>query len=88
MAGQQVARTQRLSAGWPMTAAIVSLATALLIGSVLSYHNDVASTSNEQARSYYATAQAALNAAPAGAVIWDQQAPALRDRRLLRACHE
>jgi hypothetical protein len=76
MSDQQVTKKRRLASGRPLITGIVSLAIAVLIGSVVSYHSYLANTSSKQARSYFATAQAALSAAPSNAVVWDEPAPA------------
>jgi hypothetical protein len=64
-------------ASLPGTGALaIGLTVAIVVGSLMSYHNYVANTSAQQARSYFATARAALQAAPASTVILNFDAPA------------
>jgi hypothetical protein len=72
--GQELTR-HRISRGRPTTAVVVGLSTAVLIGSLVSYHNYLANTSNVLPRGYFATAQAALTEAPPGAQIVNETAP-------------
>lgn len=57
------------------TGAIVGLLTAMLIGSIWSFHAYEASTTSAAARSYFATARLALAGAPAGTVVVDDPVP-------------
>ena len=66
---QDATRPHRIARGRPTTAVVVGLATAVLIGSLVSYHNYLADTSNVLPRGYFATASAALVQAPPGAQI-------------------
>lgn len=75
LVGQQATRPHRIVRGRPATAIVVGLATAALIGSLVSYHNYLASTSNELPRSYFATVRAALAQAPPGTQIVNETAP-------------
>ena len=61
--------------GRARTGAIVGLLTAVLIGSIWSFHAYVAGTMSGPARSYFATARLALAGAPAGTVVVDAQVP-------------
>lgn len=58
-----------LSMGRAATAAIASLVTAMLIGSLWSFHAYLANTTSAPTRSYLATARLALADAPAGTVV-------------------
>jgi hypothetical protein len=69
-----VARTS-LPMGRASTGAIVGLLTAVLIGSIWSFHAYVANTTSAPARSFFATARLALAGAPAGAVIVNAPVP-------------
>jgi hypothetical protein len=75
LADHQVTRLRRIARGRPTTAIVVGLATAMLIGSLVSYHNYLATTSNVLPRSYFATARAALAMAPAGTQVVNETAP-------------
>lgn len=68
------ARTS-LPMGRASTGAIVGLLTAVLIGSIWSFHAYVADTTSAPARSYFATARLALAGAPAGTVVVDAPVP-------------
>jgi hypothetical protein len=72
--GQEVTR-HRIARGRPTTAVVVGLATAVLIGSLVSYHNYLADTSNVLPRGYFATAEAALAQTQPGAQIVNEIAP-------------
>jgi hypothetical protein len=72
--GQELTR-HRIARGRPTTAVVVGLATAVLIGSLVSYHNYLASTSNVVPRGYFATADAALAESPPGTQIVNETAP-------------
>jgi hypothetical protein len=61
--------------GRAATGAIVGLLTAVLIGSIWSFHAYVADTTSAPARSYFATARLALAGAPAGTVVVDAPVP-------------
>jgi hypothetical protein len=65
-----------LPLGRASTGAIVGLLTAILIGSIWSYHAYVASTTSAPVRSWFATARLALAGAPAAAVVVDAPVPA------------
>jgi hypothetical protein len=73
--GQEVTRPHRIARARPTTAVVVGLATAVLIGSLVSYHNYLADTSNVLPRDYFATASAALVQAPPGTQIVTETAP-------------
>jgi hypothetical protein len=76
MAGEQNVR-QRLSPRLTQHVRSVTacLVTALLIGSIWSFHGFETSTTSASGRSYIATAQVALADAPAGTVIVDDPVP-------------
>jgi hypothetical protein len=61
--------------GRAATGAIVGLLTAVLIGSIWSFHAYVADTTSAPARSYFATARLALAGAPAGTVVVNAHVP-------------
>jgi hypothetical protein len=69
LTGHQVTRPHRIARRRPTLAIVLVPTTAVLIGSLVSYHNYVASTSNQLPRSYFATARAALAQAPPGTKI-------------------
>jgi hypothetical protein len=75
LAGHEATRRRRIGGGRPTAAIVMGLATAVLIGSLVSYHNYLASTSNQVPRSYFATARVALAQAPRGAQIVDASVP-------------
>jgi hypothetical protein len=76
LAGERrVVSIRRPAVSWYASAVAVGLATAVVIGTVVSYHDYLARTSNQQARSYFATAQAALGAAPPATVVVNGAAP-------------
>jgi len=75
LAGQAATRRRRIGRGRPTAAIVMGLTTAVLIGSLVSYHNYVASTSNEVPRSFFATARAALAQAPPGTQIVNANVP-------------
>ena len=64
-----------LPMGRAATGAIVGLVTAVLIGSIWSFHAYVANTTSAPARSFFATARLALAGVPAGTVIIDAPVP-------------
>ena len=64
-----------LPMGRASTGAIVGLLTAILIGSIWSFHAYVANTTSAPARSFFATARLALAGAPAGTVVVDAPVP-------------
>jgi hypothetical protein len=74
-APSQPASRTSLSMGRAATGAIVGLVTAILIGSIWSFHAYVTSTTSAPARSYFATARLALAGAPAGTVVVDAPVP-------------
>ena len=61
--------------GRAATGAIVGLLTAVLIGSIWSFHAYVANTTSAPVRSFFATARLALAGVPAGTVIVDAPVP-------------
>lgn len=63
------------SAGRPVTVAIVGVITAVLIGSIWSFHAYLTTTTSQPGRSYFATARLALAQAPSGTVIVNAWAP-------------
>jgi hypothetical protein len=75
LAGQEATRRRRIGRGRPTAAVVMGLATAVLIGSLVSYHNYLAGTSNEVPRSFFATARAALAQAPPGTQIVNATVP-------------
>jgi len=75
LVGQEVTRRRRIGAGRATAAIVMGLATAVLIGSLVSYHNYLASTSNQVPRSFFATARVALAQAPPSAQIVDANVP-------------
>jgi hypothetical protein len=71
-----VAKTQpTLSPGRAATAAIVAIMTAVLIGSLWSFHAYVTNTTSAPARSFFATARLALAEAPSGTLILNAPIP-------------
>jgi len=60
---------------WAPAGIVGAFVAAVLLGSVVSYHDYLASTSNYAQRSYFATAKAALAETPSGTVIVNEQVP-------------
>lgn len=71
----RIAGRTSLSMGRAATGAVVGLVTAMLIGSLWSFHAYLANTTSQPTRSYLATARLALAGAPAGTVIVDAPLP-------------
>jgi len=59
----------------PVTAAVVGVLTAVLIGSLWSFHAYVTGTTSAPARSYFATARLALAEAPSGTMVINAALP-------------
>lgn len=68
-ASPQLAGRTSLSMGRAATGAVVGLVTAMLIGSIWSFHAYVTNTTSAPVRSFFATARLALAGAPAGTVV-------------------
>lgn len=64
-----------MAGGQRAPAAVIAMATAILIGSVVSYHQYLTSTSSMLARTYFATARVALSQAQPPDVVLNEATP-------------